>query len=805
MARTLALAACLILAIALAWLGERPPEPLAAGAPASVFSAERAMGDVRAIARAPHPMGSPANAAVRDHLLRRMDALGLAPQVFARTALEEHDIEGRLLVIGGRPETLVGVLPGREPREPAVALIAHYDSVPASPGAADDAAGVAAILETVRALKAQGPLRRDIVVVFSDGEEAGLLGGRAFFGEHPLARRIGFVINLEARGGAGRARMFQTGSRNGETIGLFRQAVARPSASSVAAFLFDLMPNDTDFSLARAAGLQGLNFAFVGGQFDYHAPSSTPDALDRRSLQDIGAQALATARAAAQARGLPRAAPDRVFNQLPLGPLVAYPAPAGWLPVALAAALLTVAAVRARRQGRLSGIDALRGAGTGLFLVLAAAAVLRAARNASGAAYGELAQRRLLAHAEAFEAALVTLALGLMLYTAAELARGRRGVLMVPIIAGLVGAFAAGFDPACLVLGGLAAALGAVTLRRPAETSGAWAGLLACGLVAAGAVQAFAPLAAAIIAWPLLVAAAVAALSDLWTRRTVWTRAITCLGVVLSLAWLGGFAHGIYQGLDRPELLALPLWIAALVVWPLAQPEPKGAGTPFAAVTVLIAGLAVLAWVRLADPWSARRPEASQVVYLQDLTAKKAFRLSLTPDRPAWADAVLRADGGKVGPHPAPMLADGPVDAAQARLLELPAPAFAVETGADGRVLLRVTPPPGARRIALDFTANGPVEGVMIGGKASRLMSGPIRSGYIRWRGETDALEISFRPKTASAMAVRYGVLTPEWPASAGPLPARPADLAPIGESDAAFVQGDERLTWPPAWAKPAP
>jgi len=39
---------------------------------------------------------------------------------------------------------------------PAVALMAHYDSVPASTGASDDAAGVASALEIVRAIKARG-------------------------------------------------------------------------------------------------------------------------------------------------------------------------------------------------------------------------------------------------------------------------------------------------------------------------------------------------------------------------------------------------------------------------------------------------------------------------------------------------------------------------------------------------------------------------------------------------------------------------------------------------------------------------
>ena len=58
---------------------------------------------------------------------------------------------------------LVGVLPGQDRSLPPILLMAHYDSVPASPGAADDAAGVAAILESVRAIRARraaAPRRR---------------------------------------------------------------------------------------------------------------------------------------------------------------------------------------------------------------------------------------------------------------------------------------------------------------------------------------------------------------------------------------------------------------------------------------------------------------------------------------------------------------------------------------------------------------------------------------------------------------------------------------------------------------------
>src|SRR6202012_481827 len=98
--------------------------------------------------------------------------------------------------------------------------MAHYDSVPASAGASDDAAGVATVLEIVRAFKARGVPDRDVLVVLTDGEEAGLLGADAFFRQDPEAKRIGFIFNLDVRGSAGRVQMFQTGAHNGAAVRL---------------------------------------------------------------------------------------------------------------------------------------------------------------------------------------------------------------------------------------------------------------------------------------------------------------------------------------------------------------------------------------------------------------------------------------------------------------------------------------------------------------------------------------------------------------------------------------------------------
>ena len=91
----------------------------------------------------------------------------------------------------------------------AVLLVAHYDSVATSFGANDDGAGVVTLLETARALKSVDPLKNDVIFLFSDGEEVGLLGAKAFT-SHPWARDIVVFMNFESRGNTGPVVMFET-------------------------------------------------------------------------------------------------------------------------------------------------------------------------------------------------------------------------------------------------------------------------------------------------------------------------------------------------------------------------------------------------------------------------------------------------------------------------------------------------------------------------------------------------------------------------------------------------------------------
>ena len=78
--RLVLLLAALTAALGLAVLTTQTPRPQPANAPAAAFSAERAMQDVRLMARAPRPVGSTDHALVQAYLYGRMAELGLSPR-----------------------------------------------------------------------------------------------------------------------------------------------------------------------------------------------------------------------------------------------------------------------------------------------------------------------------------------------------------------------------------------------------------------------------------------------------------------------------------------------------------------------------------------------------------------------------------------------------------------------------------------------------------------------------------------------------------------------------------------------------
>jgi peptidase M28-like protein len=349
----------------------RPPAAVPETAPQTAFSAERAMKHVVAVAQRPHPIRSAEHDRVRDYLIEQLSSLGLEAQLQHATGV------GTRYPDAGRVQNILARMPGRQSGGPAVLLMAHYDSVEAGPGAADDGAGIAAILETIRSLRAGAPLVHDVIVLFTDGEESDLLGAAAFVREHPWAKDVAMALNFEARGTTGRSLMFETGPGNLDALRVLR-TIPGVTAGSVFTTIYRTMPNDTDLSELALLGTPALNFAFGDGADRYHTWHDDVAHLNAGSLQHHGQQALALARAFADGP-LPRPRTgDAVFFDLPAIGLVVYSEK--WaIPLALFAVALTlVVIIRSHRESESHGRDVMIGAAAtvGALVLSAAAAYL---------------------------------------------------------------------------------------------------------------------------------------------------------------------------------------------------------------------------------------------------------------------------------------------------------------------------------------------------------------------------------------------------------------------------------------------
>jgi len=313
----------IVLLVFLGLASEQLPDPVGAQAPAAGFSAARAITHLKHIAAKPHPTGTPENAEVRQYLVAELAALGLATEVQSGFGHQQSRPYGVI----GKVHNVVARLPGTGPApRKAVLLSAHFDSVPNSPGAADNGASVAAILEALRAIKAGKPLQNDLIVLLSDGEEAGLLGSELYARLHPSVHDVGLALNFEYRGSSGPMLMFETAGGNGNMIAALARSTARPIANSLLYEIYQRMPNDTDMTSFKNARLVGMNFAAIEKPATYHMQHDRIEELNHASLQQEGELVLGLARHFGSTPLAGLKAADRVYFNLPFAGIVHYPA-----------------------------------------------------------------------------------------------------------------------------------------------------------------------------------------------------------------------------------------------------------------------------------------------------------------------------------------------------------------------------------------------------------------------------------------------------------------------------------------------
>jgi hypothetical protein len=574
--RAVGLLAAIFLALMCAGLAITP-DPVRAASSDDQFDAQAARARLVRILgdETPHPVDSAAQDRVREALLREIGALGFTPAL--RDAFTCRPQPRGPLIDCARVRNIVFSIGPAE--GPAVLAAAHYDSVPAAPGASDDGLGLSVWLEVARMLSKER-LQRRVIFLFSDGEEPALLGAYAFAQRDPLMASVESLVNLEARGSRGPAIFFESNQPNADAAAAF-SAAPRPIANSVMADVYRLLSNSTDVTALTRDGLDVLNIALLDGLEDYHTPQDTIASQDLRSVQHMGDLALAVTRRLASAPDADVAAP-MVYTDIASRAVVVAPSWLGQAALAFSALVALFAFVRAAGAPRWrAALAPLVGVTLAGVLAFAAGFGLSALRG--GEAYA-------FAHPEPTRAwcvllALLSLVLALMALRAAKAPQQ----------------------------------IGAAAMFWFASIGGA-ASIFVSGI-------------SILFALPVLVYAIAWLISLLWKPAApigAWAAALLVLLIWAPLLYLVELALGF----DLPFVFAILVALAALPwIGPLAQIH---AGARWRAVAVALgaAALAAIALSAVTPATSAERPRSLNISYFLNTTDNQARVIAGSAERP---------------------------------------------------------------------------------------------------------------------------------------------------------------------------
>jgi len=272
-----------------------------AGTPGPGIDVDRAMQHVGELcAIGPRPGDGPESRRAAAYLDAQLEVMGLRPEHFAVGAVDLPAIE--VLGVHWRsahrvettdPDLLVRFgPPGR-----ALVITAHYDTVPGSPGAVDNAAAVGILLELARTLRDQPP-PQPVLLAFTANEEIGLVGAEALADK--LGPDVELAIALDLVGGSGPLVINGASTLIGQSelawiAGAADRAGVAITAPPVHRVISRWWPQAerADHGAFTRRGIRAVHFYDRGQDGEridlaYHSPRDLPSRVDRASVAEVG-------------------------------------------------------------------------------------------------------------------------------------------------------------------------------------------------------------------------------------------------------------------------------------------------------------------------------------------------------------------------------------------------------------------------------------------------------------------------------------------------------------------------------------
>lgn len=257
--------------------------------PAPDFDAARVLADIRYLAReiGPRHGTSDAYREAADWVEHRL--IGLGYEIDRQQVDVPAGTTWGVRVPRGRADSIIASPPGLDDERPHLIVGAHLDTVPRSPGAEDNASGIAVLLELARI--SAGTPGRVRFIAFAAEEPRGV-GNAHHYGSRTYVRRLDdaerdavrAMISLD-RVGVGRAVPLSTGGEGSRRLRDRLDAIAKRRGIPVE------IHNDDRASDHWSFERNGLNAARVGSvpYCCYHAPTDRPRIISKKQVGRVGA------------------------------------------------------------------------------------------------------------------------------------------------------------------------------------------------------------------------------------------------------------------------------------------------------------------------------------------------------------------------------------------------------------------------------------------------------------------------------------------------------------------------------------